>query len=135
MLFSAAYREGSSLLRLWGLPNTTVLTSTYAAAARNALDSEHQDRVLALLSNTTVVVYDTDGRAGTLYIQSDVSLPDKDWPILLAALDTGSTHLLTGDKQHFGHLFGVTIQGTRIMLPGRYLRARDEGGSSQYAAD
>jgi hypothetical protein len=29
-------------------------------------------------------------------------LPAKDVPILLAAIDSGATYLLTGDKDHFG---------------------------------
>jgi hypothetical protein len=54
-------------------------------------------------------------------------LPEKDVPILLAALEARATHLLTGDVQHFGPYFGERIEGMVIVLPGEYLRMRDRG--------
>ena len=45
------------------------------------------------------------------------SLPEKDQPILGAAICAGCTHLLTGDKRHFGHLFRTTVEGVRIVTP------------------
>ena len=33
---------------------------------------------------------------------SSIELPDKDQPVVLAAIGAGVTHLLTGDFQHFG---------------------------------
>ena len=38
-------------------------------------------------------------------------MPAKDVPILLAAIDSGAKYLLTGDKDHFGVIFGRA--GTR----------------------
>jgi uncharacterized protein len=46
-------------------------------------------------------------------------------PIVLAALEAGATHLLTGDVRHFGPYFGKKIEGLLVMLPGEYLRMRD----------
>jgi hypothetical protein len=51
-----------------------------------------------------------------------VELPDKDWPILLAALRAGATHLVTGDVTHFGRYFGQTVAGIQILPPGTYLQ-------------
>src|SRR4029077_1491861 len=42
-----------------------------------------------------------------------VRLPGKDLPILLAAIDGGATHLLTGDWEHFGPYFRQEGAGTR----------------------
>ncbi len=42
-------------------------------------------------------------------------LPDKDQPVLNGAVASGCSHLWTGDKRHFGHLYGKTVQGTRIV--------------------
>ena len=42
------------------------------------------------------------------------SLPPKDQPVLAAALGSGADILLTGDRQHFGSLFGTTIAGLRV---------------------
>ncbi len=51
-----------------------------------------------------------------------ISLPEKDVPILLAAIEARATHLLTGDVRHFGEYFGKKIEGIAIVLPGEYLR-------------
>ena len=58
---------------------------------------------------------------------STVVLPDKDQPILIAALDARATHLLTGDLQHFGPYYGHTVEGVLILPPGQYLRATING--------
>lgn len=42
-------------------------------------------------------------------------LPDKDQPIIGGAIASRCSHLWTGDKRHFGPLYGRTIQGTRIV--------------------
>jgi predicted nucleic acid-binding protein len=46
-----------------------------------------------------------------------ISLPEKDAPILSAAIAARATHLLTGDVRHFGPYFGKRIKGIAIMLP------------------
>jgi hypothetical protein len=51
-------------------------------------------------------------------------LPDKDLPVLLAALAGQATHVLTVDKRHFGPLFGKTIGSLVILPPDEYLRRR-----------
>jgi hypothetical protein len=38
----------------------------------------------------------------------------------------GATHLLTGDQQHFGPLFGQQIAGVLILSPGEYLQRRSK---------
>lgn len=42
-------------------------------------------------------------------------LPDKDQPVLGGAVADRCTHLWTGDKRHFGNLYGKTIGGTRVV--------------------
>jgi uncharacterized protein len=51
-------------------------------------------------------------------------LPEKDAPILFAAMDARATHLITGDVRHFGPYFGKTIEGILILSPSGYLRKR-----------
>ncbi len=48
-------------------------------------------------------------------------LPDKDVPVLAAAVRAEATHLLTGDLAHFGHLMGTTVDGVLILRPATYL--------------
>ena len=57
---------------------------------------------------------------------SALELPDKDRPILLAAIGVGATHLLTGDFRHFGPLYGKKIEEVLILSPGEYLSLRTE---------
>jgi hypothetical protein len=45
----------------------------------------------------------------------DTGLPDKDLPVLGSAIASVCTHLWTGDKHHFGPLYGNVIQGTRVV--------------------
>ena len=47
----------------------------------------------------------------------EVSLAEKDRPVLDGAIAAGCSHLLTGDRTHFGHLFCQTVQGVHIVSP------------------
>ncbi|HXN93272.1 MAG TPA: hypothetical protein VN879_02140 [Candidatus Acidoferrales bacterium] len=49
-------------------------------------------------------------------------MPEKDRPILLAAMDARTTHLITGDLRHFGPYFGKKIGGILIVTPSQYLK-------------
>lgn len=42
-------------------------------------------------------------------------LPDKDAPILAAAVAAQADILVTGDRTHFGHLYGKVIGGLRVL--------------------
>ena len=44
-------------------------------------------------------------------------LPDKDRPVLAAAIRLGCDALVTGDRTHFGALYGRTIVGVTIHSP------------------
>ena len=56
-----------------------------------------------------------------------IELPEKDRPILLAAIACQATHLLTADKQHFGAHFGKTIEGVLVLPPDQFLKSRSHG--------
>jgi uncharacterized protein len=119
VLFSAAYRENAGVQRLWRLPNVELITSEYAIEeARRNLDEESQRTRLNRLAERLERI----GAVPDRPLPDDAVLPDKDRPILLAAIDTGSTHLLTGDTTHFGKLFRRRIGGVLILRPAEYLR-------------
>jgi predicted nucleic acid-binding protein len=120
VLFSAAYRPGTDLLRLWNKP-VQLLTSEYAATeARINLPEEAQRiRLAELLRRVRVMASHP-----TALLPDDIDLPEKDRPILLAAIQANATHLLTGDKQHFGRYFGRRLAGVLILSPSEYLRSR-----------
>lgn len=49
-------------------------------------------------------------------------LPKKDLPVLGGAIVAGADWLLTHDEDHFGPLYGTTVQGVEVMKPGTALR-------------
>jgi hypothetical protein len=104
VLFSAAYRHE--------------ITSDYAAEeARRNLEPEAASRLEELLASVRTV-------PGVTYsvVPESKELPEKDRPILLAAVAAGATHLLTGDVTHFGPFFGRTVSGVKVVTPAAYLR-------------
>jgi uncharacterized protein len=122
VLFSATYRADSGLRQLWHLKNVVLYTSRYTLEeARANLDRDDQRRRLNELSGRLVFC-----EAGARHPPRGVSLPEKDVPILLAALAGQCTHLLTGEIRHFGPYLGRRIEGVWVMLPGDYLKGESQ---------
>jgi uncharacterized protein len=120
VLFSVAYRPAAGLLQLWNLRDVTLCSSRYALEeARINLTEEDQRRRLTKLSEKVQLF-----EAARRELPRGISLPEKDAPIILAAMEARCTHLLTGDVRHFGPYFGKKIEGVAIVLPGEYLRTR-----------
>jgi len=53
-------------------------------------------------------------------LPSPLDLPEKDRPVLLAAISVRADYLLTGDITHFGKYFGKRVSGVTICLPRDY---------------
>lgn len=119
ILFSAAYREQAGLTVLWKLPRVLLLTSLYAAqeAASNLDREDQRSRLKQLMENLEIAGADAEIRA-----TFEIALPDKDRPILAAAIATNADFLLTGDMKHFGAYFGKTICGVRVERPAEFLK-------------
>ena len=112
ILFSAS-NTGSAIARFVQLlvKEHHCVTSSYAMmeAERNILlkrsqwtsDFETLMKQVALVPEATLKV--------------DAGLPDKDIPILGAAIASKSDYLLTGDKRDFGHLYGNTIEEVMVI--------------------
>ncbi|MEX1257439.1 MAG: DNA-binding protein [Gemmatimonadota bacterium] len=104
VLFSAAYRADAGVTRLWRIEGITILSSTYAVeeAGRNLEDAEQRTRLGRLLQGTTVVAQAVLPEA----LIGTTGLPAGDEAILAGALASNATHLITGDRRHFGRFFG-----------------------------
>jgi uncharacterized protein len=120
VLFSAAYRPDAGLLRLWQLKHAVLCTSHYASeeARINLIDDVQRQRLAKLLE----IIEFCDPPEGEP--PDAISLPEKDVPIIRAAIEARATHLLTGDVRHFGPYFGKNVGGVLIILPGEYLRGQ-----------
>src|SRR5215210_8032977 len=93
VLFSAAYREDAGVRRLWDLPEAELVTSAYAVeeARRNLDTGERRSGLGRLLETVRVSNLLADP---TDYPEIEASgLPEKDLPILRAAVASGATYL------------------------------------------
>jgi predicted nucleic acid-binding protein len=122
VLFSAAYRKDAGVRRLWNLPGVKLVTSAYVSeeARRNLKKSEQRTDLEGLLRSMNVLGTTVEAEKHPVF--EAVGLPEKDRPILLAAIDARATHLITGDFAHFGPYYGQEIEGVLILPPARYLR-------------
>lgn len=112
ILYSASFPNSHLAAFLSQLHHHTVLlTNTYAAAeAGRNIAAKQPARVAAhaqLVASLTLVP--------TLIFDPGVTLADKDRPILCGAISGSADYLLTGDKRDFGHLFGKTVRGVKIV--------------------
>lgn len=119
VLFSAAYREQAALAVLWELRRVRLLTSPYAAqeAANNLAQEDQQSRLSNLLENVEKV-----GSETAMSATFGIALPDKDRPILAAAVQAKADFLLTGDMKHFGMYFTKIICGVCVLRPAEFLK-------------
>jgi hypothetical protein len=53
-----------------------------------------------------------------------IDLPDKDRPVIMAAISAKAGYFITGDITHFGKYFGQTIMGVNICLARDYISTK-----------
>ncbi|MES2394070.1 MAG: PIN domain-containing protein [Acidobacteriota bacterium] len=118
VLYSASDREKHRFLQFWQMHGVTPATSMYALGEvrRNIRLAEHHRRFDALLQRTMLV---SDGPLEI--IPPSVRLVPKDRAILAAAIHSSVDYLVTGDINHFGHLYGTTISHIKIVAPTPFL--------------
>jgi predicted nucleic acid-binding protein len=120
VLFSAAYKPHSRLLDLWKLKDASLWSSRYALEeAKMNLSTEDQQRRLTKLAESL-----TFREAGEQNIPPGIRLPEKDVPILQAAIEARASYLLTGDIRHFGPYLGRRVDGVEILTPAQYLKRK-----------
>ena len=121
VVFSAAWAEHAGFRALWRLTETAFLTSSYAVAEvrRNLVGADRVARLERLLRDVMVVP-----EADDEVLPAGLGLDRKDEPILKVAIRSSATHLITGDRRHFGHLYGRRIGGVIVTRPSDYLHSR-----------
>jgi predicted nucleic acid-binding protein len=121
VLFSAAYREAGSVRAFFALAKAGVCelaSSGYAMeeARRNVL-AKCPGRTGELEMLLKQVSPCREPSPATVAWAVAQRLPPKDAPILAAAVESHCHILVTGDRTHFGALFGKRLRGTVVMLP------------------
>ena len=117
ILFSAARSNGAvrQLLDVLHDAGHTLCADAYVVAeARRNLELKAPDSDLdELLGQIEVAPYEASD------LPSEVArrLPEKDWPVLAAAIRGRCETLVTGDRTHFGPLHGKIIAGVSIQSP------------------
>lgn len=120
VLFSAALKPHTPLLALWSLSDVELVASLYVTSeARRNLADRHPDRVAVLDDLLTQVSLVPDAVSASL--PSELELSAKDVPVLLAAIDAGCTHLITGNTRHFAVLYGKTVSSVLVQTPVQFL--------------
>lgn len=125
VLFTAAHNPDGKAALLFDAPSGKcweLMSSAFAIAeARRNIAAKYPAcaaRLESLIGTLTEVGQPAPGLAA-------LDLPEKDRPIFLAAQAAQATHLLTGDKRHFGpHMnrprdtAGIVIQSVADFLTG-----------------
>ena len=120
VLFSAAYSDDTGLRRLWSRRGTHLVSSAYAVEeARRNLPAGRSVTLDDLVAKIEVASHAIAQRVP----REVLALPEKDRPIVIAALAAACTHLLTGDQRHFGDWFGKRIGGMLVLRPAEYLHS------------
>jgi predicted nucleic acid-binding protein len=125
VLFSAAQDgEGraAALFELAGKGYCALIASPHALEeARRNLELKHP-KLLPRLERLlrAVVVCPECSPENAEWARAEM-LPDKDAPILGAAAQARADLLVTGDRTHFGHLYGKSLRGVLIATPAEAL--------------
>jgi hypothetical protein len=83
---------------------------------RRNLVAKAPDRVVALERLLSRMKTAGAQRSDTA-LEASLLLPAEDRPVLAAAIRQSCTALVTGDRTHFGAVYGRTIQGVTIYSP------------------
>jgi predicted nucleic acid-binding protein len=121
VLFSAAYAAENCFLELWQRKGIRLLSSEYAVqeVKRNLAGVACLKRLKRLVAAMEIL---PGYAAMAADAPSAAHLPEKDRPILAAAIAARATHLLTGDRRHFGQWYGQRIGGVLIQSPAQYFQ-------------
>jgi len=119
ILFSVAYGS-PGLNRLWEFARQKgcmLFASHFVVeeARRNLFHPEQIKRLKNYLSEVRIVP-EADPT-----LPCPIDLPEKDRPVLMAAISMRANYLMTGDLTHFGKYFGQTVNGVKIWRPRDYL--------------
>jgi predicted nucleic acid-binding protein len=118
VIFSAAHSPNGralALFRLAGIDRCTLVASAHVVeeARRNLMvKSVHRLKELDTLISQLEMVAEAPPKI--VAWAAGHGLPANDAPVLAAAVTSTADLLVTGDRTHFGHLFGQEVGGVRV---------------------
>ena len=119
ILFSAATSDGAvrRLLRLVPQAGHQCVVDAYVVeeARRNLVATA--PAALAFLGEVVAGIAHVRVLAVDPALDANLPLPPKDRPVLSAAIRHRCVVLVTGDRSHFGALFGTSLHGVTIHSP------------------
>jgi len=138
VLFSAAHnRQGNAraLFRLASERGITLVASSYAVeeAVRN-IHLKFPEYAAELASLLEGLVLGPEPSSALVSAAKDCALPEKDAPILAAAIAARADVLVTGDRRHFGPLYGKSIHEVLVLTPAIALSRSLGAGSPEGSA-
>jgi predicted nucleic acid-binding protein len=119
ILFSAAKTEGAirQLIRLLLADGHACLADAYVIEeARRNLSAKFPaalpdfEKILATIGHLPMQAIEPS-------LLARLPLPEKDRPVLAAAIQHRCSILVTGDRTHFGPLYGKQIEGVQVHSP------------------
>jgi uncharacterized protein len=119
ILFSAAKSAGAVrelLARVHAGGHTLCVDGYVVAEARRNLETKGTE-ALGVLDALLAHLEEAPFQGTDLPPAAAALLPEKDRPVLAAAIRLGCEALVTGDRTHFGRLYGKTILGVTIHSP------------------
>lgn len=125
VLFSAALTPGGrarALFVLAGPKGMTLFASPHAIAeARRNIELKYPDRAEELRALVEQLSVTIEATPSMVACAANRGLPAEDAPIFAAAVQAHADLLVTGDRTHFGHLYGQTIDGVETVTPAEAL--------------
>ena len=121
ILFSAALNTGSRLRVFFRLAEAGVcelLASPFVLdEARRNIARKHPTKIADLEQLIARIAICREATSDEVRWARSAGLPDKDAPILAAAVQAKAEMLVTGDRADFGSLYERKLRGVEILTP------------------
>ena len=121
VLFTVAHNPGGRSAALFALARQgacALVTSPHAIdEARRNLGLKYPDALRALDDLLRAARATAEPAGSDIAWALAQRLPAEDAPILAAAARAGANILVTGDRTHFGAMYGRTLRGVEILSP------------------
>lgn len=121
VIFSGAYSPNGRARALFLLARQgrcELLSSPHAIEeARRNIQLKYPDKSEDLDSLISELVVTAEATSANVAWALEQSLQLEDAPVLAAAVDAGAELLVTGDRTHFGRMYGHSLQGVTVITP------------------